>query len=215
MRTRLCWFWLLAAGACRAEVIDRIALTVGSSLITESDVFREIRLTAFLNGAELDSSGPARRKTAERLVEQTLIRRELELSRYTAPEMAEAEQMLSAIRRDRFPEEARYRQELEKYKIVEEDLKQHLLRQLATLRFIDLRFKPGVQILEPEVEEYYQKKLLPQWREKGAGQDPPLEEVRRGIEEILVAGRVDHMLEEWIKEVRAGVRIEFREKVFE
>ena len=40
----------IAAFACRAEVIDRIAVVVGNGVITESEILREIRLTAFLEG---------------------------------------------------------------------------------------------------------------------------------------------------------------------
>ena len=46
---------LLVSVACRAEIIDRVAVVVGSGVITESEILREIRLTAFLNGEPLDS----------------------------------------------------------------------------------------------------------------------------------------------------------------
>src|SRR5262249_49424474 len=63
---------VLCAG--RAEIIDRVAVVVGNRVITESEILREVRLTAFLNGAPLDFSAASKRKTAERLVEQRLIR---------------------------------------------------------------------------------------------------------------------------------------------
>jgi hypothetical protein len=63
-----------------AEIIDRIAVTVEKQVITESEIWRQIRITAFLNGEEPDFSSAAKRTMADRLVEQVLIRRELETS---------------------------------------------------------------------------------------------------------------------------------------
>ena len=69
----------------RAEIIDRIAVSVGNQAITISDLDREIRVTAFLNRTPPDFSPAARRATADRMVEQRLILRELENSRYPSP----------------------------------------------------------------------------------------------------------------------------------
>src|ERR1017187_6822016 len=73
----------------RAEIIDRIAVSVGNRVIAESDLHREIRVAAFLDGVQPDFSPAGRRATAERMVEQVLIRRELEISRYPIPSAAE------------------------------------------------------------------------------------------------------------------------------
>src|ERR1700732_3340920 len=101
----------LASLACRAEIIDRIAVTVGNGVITESEILREIRLTAFLNGEPLDFSPAVKRKTAERLVEQRLIGNEISASLYGLPSAAAAQEMLKQIK-DRFPDAASYQQEL-------------------------------------------------------------------------------------------------------
>src|SRR5260370_12569573 len=78
-------FFFIAVFACRAEVIDQIAVVVGNSVITESEILREIRLTAFLNGAPLDFSPAAKRKTAERLVEHRLVAHEISWNLYPSP----------------------------------------------------------------------------------------------------------------------------------
>src|SRR5207248_11380001 len=88
----------LASIACRAEIIDRIAVVVGNSVITESEILREIRLTAFLNGEPVDFSPIVKRKTAERLVEQRLIGNEITASLYGLPSAAAAQEMLKQIK---------------------------------------------------------------------------------------------------------------------
>ncbi|MEI9976953.1 MAG: hypothetical protein WDO73_35815 [Ignavibacteriota bacterium] len=55
---------LLVAVGLHAEIIDRIAVSVGNQAITTSDVDREIRVTAFLNRSEPDFTPAGRRATA-------------------------------------------------------------------------------------------------------------------------------------------------------
>ena len=43
---------LIACLAVAAEIIDRIAVTVDNRVITESEIMRQIRITAFLNGKQ-------------------------------------------------------------------------------------------------------------------------------------------------------------------
>ncbi len=70
---------------CSAEIIDRIVITVGNQVITQSQVDDEIRVTAFLNHEKVDLSAAARKQAASRLIEQALIKREMDLSRYPLP----------------------------------------------------------------------------------------------------------------------------------
>ena len=113
---------MFAAGA-HAEIIDRIAVTLDKEVITASEVTQAIRLTAFLNGDPLDFSPTARRETAERLIEQRLIRREIELGRYAQPPATGVEPMLKRIQAERFPGAHDYQDALAKYGISGEELK--------------------------------------------------------------------------------------------
>ena len=85
---------LLLAGMASAGVVDRIAVVVGNTVITESEVLREVRLTEFLNREPLDVSPAARRAAADRLVDQQLIRNEMSIGNYPQPSPAEADDML-------------------------------------------------------------------------------------------------------------------------
>ena len=78
-------FVILAARLGSAEILDRIAVTLDNRVIAESDLIRDLRLSAFLNLAPPDFSAAAKRAAAERLVERALMRREMEFSRYPAP----------------------------------------------------------------------------------------------------------------------------------
>jgi len=206
-------FFFLAVFACRAEVIDQIAVVVGNSVITESEILREIRLTAFLNGAPLDFSPAAKRKTAERLVEQRLVSNEITGSLYPLPSQAAAEEMLKQIK-DRFPNPAAYGQELLRAGVSEDELRAHLARQLATLSFLDFRFRPGIQIGEDEMRKYFDERVAPGLRKAQPGGTFSLNDYRPQVQEALTGEHIDTASDAWLKEVRNRTRIEFRPQVF-
>lgn len=148
-------FALLAAPA-PAEAIDRIAVAVENQVITESQVREEIRVVAFLNREPPDFSPASRRKTAERLVDQLLMRREMEFTHYPGPEAAEVEQSFQDVRGE-YPSQAEFQKKLTEYGVDAATLRQSLARQAATLHFIELRFQPEVQVQEGEGEAAAQK----------------------------------------------------------
>jgi hypothetical protein len=204
---------LLTLLACRAEIIDRIAVVVGNSVITESEVLREIRLTAFLNGTPLDFSPAAKRKTAERLVEQRLVSNEITASLYPRPALVAAQEMLKQIK-DRFPTPAAYQEELLRVGVTEEELQAHLARQLATLSFLDFRFRPGIQIGEDEIKTYFNDRLTPELRKAQPTGEFSLNDYRSQVQEGLLGERIDKASDAWLKEVRNRTHIEFRPDVF-
>lgn len=195
------------APGLRGEIIDRIAVSVGSAVITQSEIEREIRITAFLNNEPQEFGAEARKKAAERLVEQKLVRREIQLSRYPAPAASEAEPRFKSLAA-RYPDAQAFRRALEKYGITEQELRDHVLWQLTLLRFVDVRFRPGVQVSEQDVREYYEKKVTP-------ASATALDDVRETIEQVLIAERVDRDLDQWLKQVRRRVGVEYRRDAFE
>jgi hypothetical protein len=215
MLRRMCLLLLLSMALCRAEIIDRVAVTVGKREVAQSDILREIRLSAFFNQAEPDFTPPARRKAAERLVERALMENEMEIGRYPAPQSTEIEAAFSTMKKDRFPTEESYRSAVAKYGISEEDVKLYLLLQAAVLRFIDARFGPGVQIAESEMRGYYASRFVPGWQDRDGKPAPAFEEVRREIEQNLRAERADRLVDDWLKEAKARIRIEFKEEAFQ
>ncbi len=116
----LAGFWILSA-----EIIDRIAISVGNLVITESQVEEEIRLTAFLNQDKLNLDNAERKKAAGRLIEQTLVRREMDFSHYPLPSLSDATKSLETLR-TRYKTQADYQQALDSYGITEESLKRRL-----------------------------------------------------------------------------------------
>ncbi len=209
----ICLAGLLAAGA-GAAIIDRIAVSVGSRVITETDLDREIRITALLNNAKPDFSPANKRTTAERMVDQALIRSELETSRYPMPSGGETAAAL-AEEKARWGSDAAYRRALADYGVSEEDLKTRLTWQLMLIRFIDARFRPGIQISEAEIVKYFDEQMLPALQRAHPGQTQTLDEHRSAIEQTLISEAADLQVEQWLKEGRRRTHIQYHDEVFQ
>ncbi len=205
----------LAATLASATIIDRIAVTVGNRVITSSDIDRDIRVTAFLNGQPPDQSAANKRATAERLVEQTLVRRELETNRYPVPQPAEIEPALAAFRHRYYPNEADYRRALAKYGISDQDVRDALLWQRTLLQFIDVRFRPAVQVTGEEIQHYFDTVLAPRLRAEEPGKTFSLDDYRDQIEDILAGRREDSEMDNWLREARRRTPIVYHNEAFQ
>ena len=119
-----------------------------------------------------------------------------------------------ALKKSRFANDADYRKALKDYGITEEELKKQLQWQLTLVPFVDARFRPGIQIPEAEIKEYYEKRLLPNWTRTEKTKPPTLEEASSAIEAILTSERADQALDRWLGQMRATTRIRYRDEVF-
>lgn len=207
-------FSLLVA-ASGAEIIDRIAVTLDNQVITTSEITLEIRLTAFLNGDAVDFSPDARRKAASRLVDQKLIRREIQVGRYTAPPPEEVEPLLKTVLDQRFHSTEEYRHALASYGVSEDELKAHLLWQITLLRFIDIRFRPGVQVTDAEIQAYFDSNRAQLQVQSGTSRNLSLDDLRSQIRDILTEQGADKQLDVWLAQARKRTRIEFHQEAFQ
>ncbi len=154
--------FLFLALFAHAEIIDRIAVTVDKQVIAESDVIRYLRVAAFLDRKPVDLSPQARRQAADRLVEQILILHEAAESHFTLPAQEDAPNLVE-MQKPQFGNEDAYRAALATYQISEADLAEHLLSGLKALRFSDLRFRPEVQVTDPDLVNARIVQALDMW----------------------------------------------------
>jgi len=162
---------------------------VGNDVITQSEVLREVRLQQFLNEQPLDLSAPQQKAAAERLVDQQLIRNEMEVSGYTMPPQSDGSALLRSFRQQNYRSIPAFRAALEKYGLTEEALERHLLWQTAALRFTDSRFHM-------------------------AGPAPPANSANRSQSPDGNETTEDQM-DLWLKQARNSTRIQFKEGAFQ
>jgi hypothetical protein len=207
--------WILfSAALAHCAIIDRVAVVVGEAVITESEITRQIRITAFLNGEKPDFSPAGKRAAADRLVEQALMRKEIEASKFVPATLPEYEPAFDVFRKSRFASEAAYDQALAAYGITSGDVKEHFQWQATVLKFIDLRFRPGIQVPDADIQDYYQHQLLAEWTKTNKAPPPSLEEARDAIDKILSSQRTDNALDRWLGQARTQTRITYRDEAF-
>jgi hypothetical protein len=175
-----------------AQTYDRIAVSVGKQVITESAVVLDLRVSAFLDRMPVDVSPAKKREAAERLVDQLLILRD-----------ANESHLLEQVKKQ-FGSAEEYQAELRRYQIQESDVEAQLVSGLIALMFTDLRFRPGIQITDEDVRSFL-----------SSTQDAStIEAPREEIEELLMRQRVTETLDKWLAETRGNSDVRFREQVF-
>jgi hypothetical protein len=200
---------VLLAPWLQAEIVDRVAANIELRAITDSEVRDQIRVAAFIDEAEPDFSAENLRNALDRIIDQTLMRDEMEFVRFQGPSAEEVAPLVQQVKA-RFSNDTAYQAALRKYGITEEQLAEQVTWQLAMLRFIEFRFQPAVEVTNTLMrQEYRQQAQL--WKEKHGTEAPPLEEIRDDIEKIVRQRLIDSALDRWLGEVRTQNTILYHE----
>lgn len=196
-----------------AEVLDRIAVTVGKHAIKSSDIERDLRVTEFLNRESLNLSSNARRASAERLIDQALISDEIADGGYARPADSDSDALLNRIRQERFGgSEARLREPLAAYGLTEDQLRHQLLWQLEVLRFIDQRFSSGLLVTDEDVRSYYDEHRADLARQNPKG--ATLEALTPKIRQSLEGERINQNFAQWLEQARQRYQIQYHQEAF-
>ena len=197
-----------------AKVIDRMAVIVGNHVIKASDIDRDLRLTEFMNREPLNLNAEAKRKSADRLIDQEVIRREIETGGYRRPSEAEADAFEKQLQKDRFGgSAAQLREALMRYQLTPAELREQLLWQLTVLRFIEQRFRPGVLVTDEDVRSYYDQHL-DELRKHNPGRSR-FELMQPEIRNLLEGNRINQNFNEWLQEARKRYRVEYRQEALQ
>jgi hypothetical protein len=183
---------------------------VENSIIKDSDISRDLRVTSFLNSAPLDLSVQARKTAASRLIDQVFIRKEIQIGEYPVAAPQQANQELDQLVKDRFKSEGALQENLKRYGITAPDLRSHFIWQLTVLRFIDARFKPAVLVTDDEIAKYYTEHEAA-FRREHPGKSS-LDDVRGEIEDVLAGQRVNKLFFAWLDQRRKDASIKYLER---
>jgi hypothetical protein len=195
-------------------VVDRIAVIVGKHVIKLSDIERDLRLTQFLNGEQLNLSTDAKRKQAERAIDQQLIRTELDSGGYSRATDSQAEALLHQIVQERYDgSESKMRAVLARYGLKEDELLAQLVWQLTVLDFIQQRFRPEVAISDEQVRAYYDEHIAELRREHP--DDSSYETLEPEIRDALEGEPVTKEFENWLSQQRQQTKIQYRQGAFQ
>ena len=180
-------------------------MSVGGEIITEQQVLLSLRSAALLSGEPVKETAADKKRAAQKMIELALIRIEMQTSRYPMPSEEQITESLAQVKKQRFGgNESVYQAELKSKQFHEIDLKDSLRWQLAILSFIDFRFRPGVQITEDEIRDYYQYDYAKEFAGKTKG---TYNEARPEILEMLTQQRIDNLLDRWLNESESSTKV--------
>ncbi len=185
--------------ALRSEVLDRVAISIGYRPITELEIDEELRVAALLSHKPVLHDHSARHDAADRLVQQFLIEREMQVSRYPAPTPPEVDAYLRQVEND-FGGSSNLDAALKTDDLDRPTLLHHLAVQLAILRFVDIRFRPEFSVSDADVRTYLE-------REPAASSLDPAALRRQILEK-----RTDDALAVWLAEARKQFNIVYLDK---
>lgn len=205
---RFLLFLLFSAAWLRAEVVDRIAITIDYQVITESQIDEELRVAALLNHSALLRVPAARRDAADRLIQQLLIKREMALSHFAEPDPAELGTYLAGVKKE-IAETDGLPEALRRYDLNETTLRDHLVSQLTTLRYVEFRFRPEVSVTEAAVQTYVRRNSNPGTNPGTPAKTP--DEIRK----LILAERTDAALDGWLEEARKRFNIVYLDKALQ
>ena len=202
-------FLALTGPVSAGEVIDRIVATVNGHIILLSDWEDALRYQAFSSARPLDQMTAEDRKSAlDHLIDQELLREQLDTSNVQHASPEEVAQRVVEIRKQ-YPEgetELGWRALLDRYRLNQESLKNQVALELELMRLVDARLRPSVTVDSKSIESYYNQELLPQLRQSG-GQNVPLAKVTAKIKEVLTQKKINQLLVAWLQNLRAGSEI--------
>jgi len=201
---------VLLALPAAAVIVDRVAVTVGVKVIADSEIDLRIRLTAFQNEEKVDLSLPARRRAAERLIDQKLVEREMDVGHYPRLAAERGATLLNDYISANFKSDREaFLRNLAAYGLTAQELQDDLVTQTDLLTFVNLRFRPAVEVTDEDVKKYFSEKILPRLAKT---QEASVSQMRAQIEQQLTTERADRELDLWLQDQRKRTKIEYEEK---
>lgn len=197
---------LLLPFAASAVIVDRLAISVGDKTIADSEIDQRIRLTAFQNHELADLGLASRRHAAQELLDQKLIEREMDVGRYPRLDEDHRKALLAGYEKENYKgDPAAMANALKAYGLTPKDLEDDLGRESDLVTFLNLRFRPAVQVTNQDVQKFFDENDV-------IGN---LSDMRAEIERKLTGERADKELDLWLQDQRKRTRIEYLEKELE
>lgn len=196
------------AAPADGTVLDRIVAIVNGDLVLESDVDQEQRFAVFQ--PLTDPQGTfSRPRAVERLINRDLILQQLQLQPQEPVTDKQVDDQLMQLRKDlpackveHCETDAGWQHFVAQQGFTMDQVRERWRQRMEVLRFIEQRFRMGIQISPDEIKSYYEKTLLPQYAARKVA-PPKLEAISDRIQEVLLQQQVGNLLSDWLKSLRA------------
>ncbi len=189
-------------------VLDSVIAVINGDVLLRSDLQAEMDF-ATLEPLSLPAGKNLEERAARRLVNRTLILEQMQsqgMVKNVSDEEVQKDldslrEQLPDCRRSDCKTEAGWTRFLAEHNLTPGEVTERWRQRMQILNFIDTRFRAGVRISRPDIEEYYNKTLVPQFKKENLSA-PSLDSVSERITEILLQQHVNLLLQDWLKSLR-------------
>lgn len=202
-------------------VLDRVVAVVNRRVILSSDVDDEIQLSV-LDPNLVGQGALTRPRALDQLISRALIEQQIRQEDEQAAEppadevaarLHEIRTELPACVRANCASDARWTAFLAAHRLTPRRVETYLRYRLEILRFIEQRFRQGIEISQPQIAAYYNDTLLPQY---APGEPAPkLDQVAPRIAEILLEQQVNALFDDWLANLRTQGDVEILDPALE
>jgi hypothetical protein len=191
-----------------AVLLDRVVAVINGDVILQSDVLEEERFEQ-LQPFHARSRGGADQPALDRIINRTLILQQLKdlqkplqvTDAALDTELTEVRKHLPVCGADKCVSDAGWNAVLTGYGFTAGQFRERWRVRMLVLAFIEQRFRAGVRISKPEIQQYYDKYLVPEFRKRNVT-PPALAAVSPRIDEILLQQHVNELLQEWLNSLK-------------
>jgi hypothetical protein len=197
----LCAPW----AAVRADVVDRIAASVNDTAIPESEVRKQMLISA-LQPEPNETAEQFRARVLDALIEEHLEYDDAVRFGPAPPDAAEINRSFESLREKLRADGKNPDEEFTKAGMTPEQVRASLARQLVIARYLRERFAPVAYADEEQAREEYEKRYGPERRAAGLPV-PPFESVADEMRKRYSDRAFDQEVARWLKDLRAKARI--------
>ncbi len=197
-------FGLMVLAAARLpgqEVIDRIVARVESDVVLLSDVHALAHYQQLVEGkSESDA------QVLDRLIDQWIVRSEADTAQFPRPPDADIAAGVERVQKS-FTSAGEYEARKKQAGLTDAEIRNIVAAQLYLSNYLDSRFRPSVKIEPKDVEDFYEKAVIPRAQARGQAA-PPLDTAREYIHEALVQRSINEQADRWLNESRGRLHVE-------
>jgi hypothetical protein len=183
------------------QVIDRIVARIENDIILLSDLRALGRYQELVEGkAESDA------QLLDRLIDQWIVRGEADTAQFPRPSDSDIAAGVERVQKS-FTSTGEYETRKQQIGVTEAEIKSMVAAQLYLSNYLDSRFRPSAKVEQKDIEEFYEKAVLPRAQAHGQAA-PTLDAARDYIHEALIQRSINEQANRWLSESRGRLRVE-------
>ncbi len=194
-------------------VLDSVIAIINGDVLLQSDVEEERRFESLQLLPESEDNDV---RAAQHLITRTLILQQMKAQDQTSPNITDADvaKLVAEVKKQQpgcaqahCDTTAGWTKYLADRGMTPEEVNQRWRERLVILDYLNLRFRQGVRVPTDQVQSYYDKTLVPEFRAKHET-PPPVKSLQPRIEEILLQEQVTKQIDEWEASLRQQGSVE-------